>query len=209
MTSSDRGAELRDDAAAERALGQEPLGLVHADRLRQLAAEQQAGDVRDEEEPVGAEPDRQRGRRFVRVDVERADAERRDHGDEAGGQRCLDRRRRARQGRADETELRHPDGLEADLVAVERHGARPDRGTDRLIHHRERAPDDPKSVGARYAASLDEADVQPRPRQLRRDLGACTVHDAHLVLRGERERRHGRLRGDRAADLEHDARHER
>ena len=44
-----------------------------SDRGGDRAAEQQPGNVGDEEEPLGAEPDRQRGGRLVRVDVQRAD----------------------------------------------------------------------------------------------------------------------------------------
>ena len=105
----------------ERALREQPLGLVDADRLRDSSAEQEPRDVGDEEEPVGAEPDRERGGGLVRVDVQRPDGERRDDRDEAGGERVLDRSRRARERRADEAELRDTRGVEPDLVAEERH----------------------------------------------------------------------------------------
>ena len=63
-----------------------------------------AGDVRDEQDALGAEADGERGRGLVGVHVQRPGGERRDDGDQAGGERRLDggrrgsarRRRRAR-----------------------------------------------------------------------------------------------------------------
>ena len=88
----DGGVQLRHDPAAELARGEQALGLRDADGRGDRSAEQQPGDVGDEEEPVGAEPDRERGRRLVGVHVQRPDGERRDDGDEPGRERVLDRR---------------------------------------------------------------------------------------------------------------------
>ncbi len=51
---------------------EQALGLGDADRRGDRSAEQQPGHVGDEEELVGAEPDRERGRRLVGVHVQRA-----------------------------------------------------------------------------------------------------------------------------------------
>ena len=107
--------------------------------------------------------------------------ERRDDGNQPGGESLLDRRRARGKRRADEPELRHLHRVEADLVAEEGHRAWADRCADPVVDIGERLPDDRERVGARHAPSLDEAHLEAGALQLGRDLRARAVNDADVV----------------------------
>ena len=206
---TDGRAQLRDDPARERAGVQQPLGLPDADRGCDGAAEEQAGNVRDEEEPLGAEADGERRGRLVRVHVQRADSERCDNRNQSGGKRLLDRRRARGKRRADESELGHLHRVEADLVAEEGHRPRPDRGADPGVDGGERVPHDGERLGARHAPSLDEADLEAGALELGRDLRPSAVDDADVVPLSEAEHERPALLGDGATDLQDDEAHVR
>ena len=70
------------------------VGVVRRERAGDGAAESTPGDVGHEQDAVGADPDRERGRRLVGVHVQRPVGERRDDRNPAGGERQLDRGRR-------------------------------------------------------------------------------------------------------------------
>ena len=67
------------------------LGLVGVDHGDDDAAVEQAGDVGDEEDPLGLEPDGERRGGLVGVDVQRPGGERRDDRDQALVERGDDR----------------------------------------------------------------------------------------------------------------------
>ena len=67
----DGGLELRHDPAFEGSVADHPVGVVGRDAVDDGPAEEHSRHVADEEDPLGAEPDRKRGRRLVRVDVQR------------------------------------------------------------------------------------------------------------------------------------------
>ena len=84
-----RRAQLRDDPALERAALEQPRRRLDPDLLDDLAVEDQPRDIGQEEEPPGTQPERERGGRRVRVDVERSDGERRDDHDPCYGYRIV------------------------------------------------------------------------------------------------------------------------
>ena len=201
---ADGSTQLRDDAAAELAGVQQSLGLVDLDRRRDGAAEEEARDVCDEQEPLRTETDGEGRRRLVGVDVERPRRERRDDGQEARAEHELDGRRTRRERRADEAELRDPHSFETDLVAEERHGERPDSRADRLVDGGERARGRPRAPRRSSRAGPRRTAPRDRPLELGRDLRAGAVDDADLVRGREAERERSRVARDRAADLEDD-----
>ena len=209
----DGRVELGDDAALEGAVAEHPVGVVDGDVLDHGALHQDAGDVADEHDPLGAEPDRERGRGLVGVDVERsdrarADRERRHDGDAAGRERLLDRRRRRRRRMPDEPERLHLGRLQADLVAEERERGRPDRGADVAVDLGERGAHDLQHLARRHPPPVDEGRVDAAALHLGRDLRPGAVDDDDVVAllpQGERLGRRGG--GDAPAELDHDAAH--
>ncbi len=101
---TDRGHQLGHDAALEPAALEARLRLVGRENRRELAVEENAGNVAHEEDSLGAEADGEGGSRLVRIDVEGAGGERRDDRDASFGQRLDDRCRRAGLRIADEPE---------------------------------------------------------------------------------------------------------
>ena len=84
----------------------EALRLVRHDRVRDLAFDDHTGDIGEEEQALGAEPDRERRGRLVGVHVHRPVCERRDDGNPAGGERVEDRLLCRRDWSPDMAELR-------------------------------------------------------------------------------------------------------
>ena len=113
------------------------LGLLRVDPLEQRVRRGTHRGRRSGREPVGAETDRECGRGLVGIHVERAFGQRSDDRDQTGVERVDNRCGRARQRLADEAELRHAAREETDLVAGERHRARPDRLGHLRVHREE------------------------------------------------------------------------
>ena len=180
---ADRRAELRDDPAGELTGVEHPLGLDATDRRRDRAAEQEARDVGEEEDPLGAEPERERRGGLVGVDVQRACRQRRDDRDQPGGERVLDRRRAAtgaarRRGRA-----RAPASPRSPISSPKSGTASgPSAAQISALTAASECADDRERGGARHAPPADEGDVEPEPLHLGRDLRARAVDDADLVL---------------------------
>jgi hypothetical protein len=107
------------------------------------------------------------------------------------------------------TERRDGDGGETDLVAEQGNRARPDRCAEGGVDRRERRADDVECGRARDPATADEATLDPRLLELGRDLRPRPVDDADPVRAREREHELGRVRGDRAAELDDDDTHVR
>ena len=99
-----RGASARCRLRTSPAASRRPPARRRCDRPGAL--DEDAGHIRHEHDAVGAEPDGEGARSFVRVHVQRADRDGRDHRDATRGERLLDRRRTARERLADEAELR-------------------------------------------------------------------------------------------------------
>ena len=191
----DSGLELRDDAALEGAVAEHPVGVVDGDVLDHGALHQHAGDVADEDDPLGSEPDRERGCGLVGVDVERsdrarADGKRRDHGDAACSERLLDR------GRAP-TAVGSPTSPSASTCVACSPIASPKSGSasgpiaaqTSRVDLGEGAAHDVQHLGRRHAAPLDEGGRDPAALHLGRDLRAGSVHDDDVVpLLPQRER---------------------
>ena len=116
----DRRAQLRDDPALERARVEQLARLLGVDHGDDDAAVEQPGNVRDEEDALGLEPDRERGGHLVRVDVQRPGGERRDDRDQLLVERGDHDVRCARDGIADHAEHRHLQCVQSDLVAEQR-----------------------------------------------------------------------------------------
>ena len=165
----------------------EPLGLVRADRGSHAARRARTpGHVGDEDEPVGAEPDGERGGGLVAVHVQRPAGERRDDRDAPGGER-VDDRRRARHGSGSPTSpssgtRRRRRGRSRRRSAP----ARAARAPRRAPRSRRRATRATTSSAAarRHAPAADEA----RPGRPRRSISAVicgpapwTTHDLVLV----------------------------
>ena len=130
------------------------------------------------EDPLGAEPDRERRGRVVGVHVQRALGERGDDRDPPAGEGVEHRLRRARQRRADAAELGHAGRLQPDLVAGEADRARPDRARRAAAltsSSASRTTSIALVVG--HAAAADERDVEPGARHRRGDLRPAAVDD--------------------------------
>ena len=107
-------------------------------------------------------------------------------------------------------ELGHAHGVEADLVAEERHGAvGPIAAQTSALTAAKESRTTASAACARHAPSVDEPDLEPGALELGRDLRPGAVDDADLVPLRQRERERRRLSRDRTADLEHDPAHVR
>ena len=185
----------------------EALGFVGDDRIRDLALQEHAGDVREEQQALGAEADREGCRRLVGIDVHRAVGKRRDDGYPAGGQRVEDRLGRGRDRAAYVAQLGNPDGGEDAFRNRER--SRTDGGGDLGIDRGERLADDLEHGVARHAPAVDELDGDPATLELARDLGPRAVdHDDLVALSHERLDPVRRVVRHRATDLDDDEAHE-
>ena len=193
----------------KRSVAEHPVGGLDVDLPHHRAVHEHAGNVADEDDPLGAEADGERGGGLVGVDVERALGERRDDGDAACGQRILDCGRRGRDGVADEPERVDPVRTKTDLVAEQRHRVPSDRGAD-LRRSPRRATSRTTSSTSAVVTRRPSTNVGaiPLPLHLGRDLRACAVHDHDVVPgRAQRERLVGRHGGNPAAELEDDPAH--
>ena len=113
-----------------------------AERRKRRARDLDAVDIGDEDEAVGAQPDRQRCRGVIGVDVERAFGERRDDRHPAVREQLPEAVRCGGEGDTDTAELRDELGFEPELVTEDRHGARPDRVAQLLVLGAHRFADD-------------------------------------------------------------------
>ena len=191
------------------AVAEQAVGVVDRDVLDDDTVDQHARDVADEDDPLGAEPDCERGGRLVGVDVERPLRERRDHRDPACRECLLDSGGRGRDRVADEPERVDLGRPEPDRVAEQRRapGARSPRRPRALTAASESRTTSSTSAVV-DAAPGDERGDDPASLHLRGDLRPGAVHDDDLVaLRTQCERLRRRCRRDPAAELEHDPAH--
>ena len=176
--------QLRDDPADEVPGVEQPVGLVRTERADDTVVDVDAGDVGQEQDPVGAETDGQRGRRLVGVDVQRAGRERGDDRDQPFLQRGHDRRP-ARSGSGSPTSPSAGDlhGPEPDLVAHQPDARGPDRRAEGVVDRGERRrarpavrrrlvtrrPADERRPEASRAPSPPRSAARRRARRRRRD----------------------------------------
>ena len=170
------------------------------------AAEQQAGHVGDEEDPLGAEADRERGRRPRRRSRSAAPpraARRRGCGPRASASRS---RRGGRDAGRRPARARARAAPEADLVAEERQARGPIAAQTVALTAASDSRTTASASRRRDAAAADELDRQPAPLHLLGDLRPGAVDDdrPRRPLLGEGEHRADRLAADRAAELDHD-----
>ena len=100
--------------------------------------------------------------------------------------------------------------MQADLVAEEADGARPELGAEGAVYGGERRANDGQARRRRHAPSAHELDGDSEALHLLGDLRPGAVHDADLVAGiGKREDRGGRSAHDSATALDDDAAHER
>jgi len=202
------GAELRDDAAVERACVEEAVGLAGADRADDFVVDIEARHVGEEDELLRAQPESERGRCVVGVDVQRPDRERCDDGNLPRRERGEDRLRPARERVADPAEGRHRDGEDAGDVADDGNREVAERGAERVVHGDERFPHDLEREPRRAPAALHELHRDAAPLHLLRDLRAGAVDDNDFVaLLAQAEDPVCRLGGDCTADLHHQPAH--
>ena len=113
-------------------------------------------------------------------------------------------------GLADEAELRHLRRAQADVVAevaARRAGRAPTQSSSLTAASDARTTSIPSGVVTRRPPTNSTG--MPARSISSADLRAGAVDDAHLVLARELEHGRGRLRRDRAADLDDDPAHER
>ena len=101
--------------------------VVGLEPVDDRVVDEDPGTSRHEHDPVGAQPDRERGRGLVGVDVERPLGEGGDDRDAAGRERLGHRRRRRRLRIADEPERADRRRAQPDLVAHQPDRVRADR----------------------------------------------------------------------------------
>ena len=122
-------ARVRHDSAGELSRVDEALCLVRDDCVRDLALDDHTGHVGEEEEALGAEPDRESGRGLVGVHVHRPVRERGDDGSRLPVSASKkDRPGRRRDGPPDVAELGDLDRREHAVRQWQRMG--PDGGAD-------------------------------------------------------------------------------
>ena len=142
---------------AELARVEHPLDLDAADRRRDRTAEQQARNVGQEENPVGAEPDRERSRRLVGVDVQWAFGKWRDDRDQRRLERLGDGS--GRDGCASPTSPSLGTGVacEPDLVAEERTARGPSAAQISALTAANECADNLEPGRGRHSPAADEA----------------------------------------------------
>ena len=157
----DRGLELRHDPALERAVAEQAVGLVGADRGDDVSVDQHARHIGHEEDPLCPEAGGEGDRGLIGVDVERALRQGGDDRDPALAEaRSSTSGGRLGQRIADEAELGNLRRLEADLVAHQADARGPDRGAERRVDLGERLADDLERLRGRVAAAVDEANLE-------------------------------------------------
>ena len=178
------------------------VGAVGVDQRHHRTLEVDARDIGDEDDALCADARRDRRRGLVRVDVQRADRDRRDDRN-APGSSCSTTASR-RDGSGSPTRPRSASGVACRPISsptqVNRRGAEcggelgPD-GDQRRAH-------DGEGRWIREATTADEAHGDAARLQLRGDLRAGAVHDDDLVARpraARARRRASRPRRDRRA----------
>ncbi len=205
-----RGAQLRDDPADERTVADQSIGLGDRDAREDVTIVVDAGDVGNEEKPVGLEPHRERSGSVVGVDIQRTDAKRRDNRNAAGHECLNDRSRPTGQGIPDPTEGGQLNGMEPDLISEETDRTRAERGAQRPVDGGKRRAHDRQARLRGDASAPDELDRDPEPFHLLGDLRSGAVNDAYVMTcLGEPQNRAGRLVCDAATALDDDEAHER
>ena len=121
--------------------------LAGGQRVHDLAVDDHAADVGDEDEAVGAECDREHRGGVVGVDVQRPSCQRGDHRHARGREEAPERWRHDRAERADVAESRQGVGLEAEVVADQPEGGAADLRTEQLVLLSERLADERQRLG--------------------------------------------------------------
>ena len=138
-----RGAQLRDDAAFERALGEHPPCVADADRVDDLVVDVEAGDVGEEDEaPSRRARARARPAASSAFTFSGPTASGATTGTLPRGSAASTLRRPARQRVADLAERRHRHGEQAVAVAEHRHGEVAERGAELGVDGLHRLADD-------------------------------------------------------------------
>jgi hypothetical protein len=170
---------------------------MRLDLVENLLVAEDARDVGQEQDPPGAEPDRERRGHVVGVHIQRPLGERRDHRDLPGGERVEHRLRLRRNRSADVAQLHDPRRPQADLVADQADRMRSDRGAELVVDADQRLAHDADRDVVGDTTTPDERALDAGVGECSRDLPAAAVND-HRVFEPAELRAY-----DRTADLDH------